>query len=169
MKRMRSTLEKRYDTDFNPRSPCRERPHRFRLARWSLAISTHAPHAGSDVRGEPEEVQQAISTHAPHAGSDEDGQRLRSPRAISTHAPHAGSDGPLLVTCGSLRNFNPRSPCGERRGGRCPLLRGSISTHAPHAGSDAAARSTARSSMNFNPRSPCGERPKPCAWIVRTS
>ncbi len=80
------------------------------------------------------------------------------------------------------RHFNPRSPCGERRG----LLRGgfaikSISIHAPRVGSDFEVfrmmdkeqqfqstlpvwgatiyfRRRSSSTSDFNPRSPCGER-----------
>ena len=56
-------------------------------------------------------------------------------------------------------DFNPRSPCGERRG---VALSNSnfeaISIRAPLAGSDAAWQSPNRGGWNFNPRSPCGER-----------
>ena len=57
---------------------------------------------------------------------------------ISIHAPRVGSDSDtfLFYTIFS-NNFNPRSPCGERR---------TISVSLP-------------SLANFNPRSPCGERP----------
>ena len=100
---------------------------------------------------------------------------------ISIHAPRVGSD-----RCAPKRrviksNFNPRSPCGERR--CCTLPRGlvpfisihaprvgsdvpsltaatseSISIHAPRVGSDYDNASTPYCFLNFNPRSPCGER-----------
>ena len=56
--------------------------------------------------------------------------------SISIHTPLAGSDGtarPWSRPCG---NFNPHSPCGERRGRRSSCLPSSY----------------------FNPHSPCGER-----------
>ena len=57
--------------------------------------------------------------------------------AISIHAPRVGSDNFIKLGFVQDMNFNPRSPCGERRqqghGQRCSC---------PH----------------FNPRSPCGER-----------
>ena len=34
---------------------------------------------------------------------------------ISIHAPLAGSDPDCPVLLCNLQNFNPRSPCGERR------------------------------------------------------
>ena len=60
----------------------------------------------------------------------------------------------------SLRHFNPRSPCGERRECKklCVINR-IISIHAPRAGSDFLLSCTAWPFSNFNPRSPCGERP----------
>ena len=79
---------------------------------------------------------------------------------ISIHAPRVGSDGPPRKGLPPGRDFNPRSPCGERRCTR-PLLHprmvfqstlpvwgatiaspvgpmwNSISIHAPRVGSDA--------------------------------
>ena len=102
-------------------------------------------------------------------------------QVISIHAPHAGSDAEFGFGETRLKNFNPRSPCGERPA--CTVLktdtnrfqstlpmRGAthvhdgfrtnrgISIHAPHAGSDARCPSTSWIRINFNPRSPCGER-----------
>ena len=81
---------------------------------------------------------QLISIHAPRAGSDAmDGSLLKDFLIISIHAPRAGSDGATARgrRCGRvfqstlpvrgatkdtqtiialLKNFNPRSPCGER-------------------------------------------------------
>ena len=78
-----------------------------------------------------------ISIHAPRAGSDVPQPRRWCSRPISIHAPRAGSD--ALGNWGILsgKDFNPRSPCGERQ----PLFQ----ALAPPG--------------NFNPRSPCGERP----------
>ena len=61
---------------------------------------------------------------------------------ISTRAPLAGSDTPSSTASRSRFDFNPRSPCGERR--RPPWFR----------------RPTV---CYFNPRSPCGERRTPSA------
>ena len=59
-----------------------------------------------------------ISIHALLAESDVGQKRLRQKLAISIHALLAESD--LVVTAfpGSVDNFYPRSPCGERRRGR---------------------------------------------------
>ena len=58
----------------------------------------------------------------------------------------AGPSNPVYPT----GDFNPRSPCGERPGRRrSSILTEAISIHAPRVGSDL---------RTFNPRSPCGER-----------
>ena len=102
-----------------------------------------------------------ISIHAPRAGSD-DFCKLMHPwtstfqstlpvrgatihegcagwnKVISIHAPRAGSDLSRPAILQPLdRNFNPRSPCGERLGCRKGCRMGCrISIHAPRAGSD---------------------------------
>ena len=60
---------------------------------------------------------------------------------ISIHAPRVGSDISDCPEYEEDRNFNPRSPCGERR---LPPPRRTTRLH-------------------FNPRSPCGERLNP-SW-----
>ena len=58
-----------------------------------------------------------------------------------------------------IENFNPRSPCGERRE-YIPFLSRIflISIHALLAESDPPTMTTWSLPSNFNPRSPCGER-----------
>ena len=80
-------------------------------------VSTHAPLAGSDLKGLGAIHHDLVSTHAPLAGSDGAGARARHRRVVSTHAPLAGSDARGWTSCtASAASFNPRSPCGERRG-----------------------------------------------------
>ena len=55
-----------------------------------------------------------ISIHAPLAGSDATGEVSSRQMKISIPAPLAGSDVVTLVNRSSHRDFNPRSPCGER-------------------------------------------------------
>ena len=78
---------------------------------------------------------------------------------ISIHAPRVGSDLFSHPICQQRKNFNPRSPCGERR---CFALRCAvcvcISIHAPRVGSDSQTNTAAARCRDFNPRSPCGER-----------
>ena len=57
----------------------------------------------------------AVSIHAPHAGSDETfGGWISTEDGVSIHAPHAGSDSDEAYIVRYWSSFNPRSPCGER-------------------------------------------------------
>ena len=110
--------------------------------------------------------------------------KIQSNILISIHAPREGSDHSYITIGDSGRNFNPRSPRGERHyaSNREQLLvkvvisihaprEGSdltnegifhkyrISIHAPREGSDDIIPTKAEKSRNFNPRSPRGERP----------
>ena len=59
-----------------------------------------------------------ISIHTPLAGSDMGSSRAPSPYQISIHTPLAGSDSINLCRGRRPHNFNPHSPCGERRSKR---------------------------------------------------
>ena len=70
-----------------------------------------------------------------------------------------GSDAPCGTAPGLRIDFNPRSPCGERRDHHTvsPPVR-DISIHAPRVGSDHLRAGVHQLCDDFNPRSPCGER-----------
>ena len=72
----------------------------------------------------------------PLRGATEKTRKAPGAARVSTHAPLAGSDGAIPRPSRTPSRFNPRSPCGERRG---------------------CSRGTSRAG-SFNPRSPCGER-----------
>ena len=79
-----------------------------------------------------------ISIHAPRVGSD---QAMATKAGMNglfqSTLPVWGATGILIISHGGRRNFNPRSPCGERPR-VLPSYRSSV--------------------YHFNPRSPCGER-----------
>ena len=93
-RRVLTTREENPFLDFNPRSPHGERHRQRRCGEHRTGISTHAPRTGSD----------GANSHA--AGRD---------AAISTHAPRTGSDRRPAPGESFRRDFNPRSPHGERR------------------------------------------------------
>ena len=129
---------KRATINFNPRSPCGERQARTCTVRCSSWISTHAPRAGSDRVGDM--VTGRVSQFQPTL-------------------PVRGATWRASMAFLMDSDFNPRSPCGERRAlmwRMKTIMR--ISTHAPRAGSDLQALQTVWRHKNFNPRSPCGER-----------
>ena len=79
-----------------------------------MKISIHAPLAGSDLTRARASLAEQISIHAPLAGSDHKRRHLGLIAQISIHAPLAGSDPGGGVSRADYRDFNPRSPCGER-------------------------------------------------------
>ena len=101
-------------------------------------ISIHAPRVGSDNIHAVDNSIFIISIHAPRVGSDNGAECIRHRGGISIHAPRVGSDRYKRLYAAVVRNFNPRSPCGERPQGLSGFLDTlSISIHAPRVGSDA--------------------------------
>ena len=176
-----SSVQSTMGFNFNPRSPHGERPGRFRAACVTV-ISTHAPRTGSDTSGRSREpIGFHFNPRSPH------GERHYSrsiattlyqfqptlpargatatlyiglnDKDISTHAPRTGSDPAKSPASTYAKDFNPRSPHGER-----PRIFGDlqafamISTHAPRTGSDQTAAVAVIDVRHFNPRSPHGER-----------
>ena len=123
-----------------------------------VPISIHAPRVGSDHR--PDRGAgggDRISIHAPRVGSDgKRSQTFWGCFIFQSTLPVWGAtwkrsrrtiDAPFQSTlpvwgatfCGSSFDFNPRSPCGERRENCRRSLRScTISIHAPRVGSDRA-------------------------------
>ena len=100
-----------------------------------------------------------ISIHAPRAGSDRARSRSRQRHNDFNPRSPCGERRRSLLRRMLQSYFNPRSPCGERRGGiQTRLTAIEISIHAPRAGSDARAWAEENGHSDFNPRSPCGER-----------
>ena len=126
------------ESDFNPRSPCGERPQgmaflaavpgfQSTLPVWGATcfqadqerrlgtISIHAPRVGSDVSQIPIVVSSTrFQSTLPVWGATTPSPVLLVNSDISIHAPRVGSDNSSIRTRQSGRNFNPRSPCGER-------------------------------------------------------
>ena len=133
--------------DFNPRSPHGER---------------HNP-PDDDLLAE------VISIHAPRTGSDE--RLIDETVAIcpfQSTLPARGATPPRPTIAMPTKNFNPRSPHGER------LVSVSVAvgfvgfqSTLPARGATARMRSSSARAGYFNPRSPHGERrqiPSRCSW-----
>ena len=123
---------------FNPRSPCGERPHGRIPGSRFLHFNPRSPCGERRSGSAGADDSHSISIHAPRAGSDVYRFLGWSTLFISIHAPRAGSDKWLTCLSGGGDNFNPRSPCGERR--------------------DMSVNGASSPNDYFNPRSPCGER-----------
>ncbi len=168
---------------FNPRSPCGERRGIPCHVCLHVGISIHALLAESDIIARRREMRaHEISIHALLAESDilrtkrEGGDGIfqstlslrRATRiiilrcsvyGISIHALLAESDQNNHIEMLCLRNFNPRSPCGER-----PVLCLFLGEPLIFQSTLSLRRATGCHVLSsfrkfyFNPRSPCGER-----------
>ena len=169
--------------NFNPRSPCGERPPTTTQSVQLPVISIHAPRVGSDDVDFYCSEKRIISIHAPRVGSDGNrqgsnirlcyfnprspcGERRRSRQLVrltlifQSTLPVWGATYQRITIRTTKKDFNPRSPCGERRieGAKAYQIEPKFQSTLPVWGATAAASSVAYSSINFNPRSPCGER-----------
>ena len=123
--------------DFNPLSPCGERPQSQPPAKYCTYFNPLSPCGERHGSRWGWKYPKKISIHSPHAGRDTYRPVLPRHRPmISIHSPHAGRDGLTLTYSIRPTNFNPLSPCGERPDP--PYL---LETRS-----------------DFNPLSPCGER-----------
>ena len=122
--------------DFNPRSPCGERLRTECVAGIHPDFNPRSPCGERlPVAGSRPTTERFQST-LPMRGATYYEVFYNRSTDISIHAPHAGSDDVPGPGQHMAPDFNPRSPCGERRRGfRQGASRG-----------------------DFNPRSPCGER-----------
>ena len=169
--------------DFNPRSPCGERPGLVWRLDQRPGISIHAPRVGSDRETRLPVIVVVISIHAPRVGSDRPCIGIPCGREISIHAPRVGSDPiaqylladvplfqstlPVWGATGSVRHARARvriSIHAPRVGSDYQHFvqlhrQWDISIHAPRVGSDKDIAKKLITHRNFNPRSPCGERP----------
>ena len=145
---------------FNPHSPCGERL-KFLLAYTDEQhFNPHSPCGERQYEFAKPATVSPISIHTPHAGSDGDDETVSREFIIfQSTLPMRGAT--LLIPFLKSRciDFNPHSPCGERRQMQLEDIPDSeISIHTPHAGSDGILYRYHCHEKNFNPHSPCGER-----------
>ena len=159
--RLKPSVAKPWNWDFNPRSPCGERRppefyspwcHNFnprspcgeRLSDEAAAVSTSLFQSTLPVWGATVSSYQysrlppTFQSTLPVWGATTFAQRLPLPHFdFNPRSPcgerRAGQSNPVYPT----GDFNPRSPCGERPGRRrSSILTEAISIHAPRVGSD---------------------------------
>ncbi len=157
-----SWTTRRTAADFNPRSPCGERPGGdIQTASTALIFQSTLPLRGATRRKHFRRwYHHRISIHAPLAGSDQSAGNHEIRETISIHAPLAGSDKRINEKDESLPHFNPRSPCGERllKQVSNSLTESEFQSTLPLRGATRRKSLPPREHRYFNPRSPCGER-----------
>ena len=105
-------------TDFNPRSPRGERQAEVSCLRSQKGFQSTLPARGATTVAVDRRFGKEFQSTLPARGATWDDAKAANAYRISIHAPREGSDLRLSRAKPKARNFNPRSPRGERRHGR---------------------------------------------------
>ena len=154
-------------------------------------ISTHAPRTGSDrLSSATRSIWANFNPRSPHGERRLKAGRQREMNTfqptlpargatrmldnqiartfISTHAPRTGSDDGRRRTSAAAKDFNPRSPHGERRHTRTQTASPkTISTHAPRTGSDGIKHGKRFGQRAFQPTLPARGATPPIRGFVK--
>ena len=122
---------------FNPRSPCGERLSAATAIKSMCKFQSTLPVWGATPMAWMLVRRTRFQSTLPVWGATDFAKWFSDAGSISIHAPRVGSDHGHDTGKLAIKNFNPRSPCGER-----PGIIVKLSKFRSH----------------FNPRSPCGER-----------
>ena len=112
--------------NFNPLSPCGERPRQINPVFLHQRISIHSPHAGRDFSKTRRLFHvRDISIHSPHAGRDQNKSNYYARlQLISIHSPHAGRDSLLSAACKTGHGFQSTLPMRGETGYNVVSYRG---------------------------------------------
>ena len=126
---------------------------RWKYRRLLATFQSTLPARGATKSRKEHGMAQEFQSTLPARGATRWFGRSPKQNSISIHAPRTGSDSYSNFAYARCKNFNPRSPHGERRFRPEPVApTQDISIHAPRTAQ------WRQASRNFNPRSPHGER-----------
>ena len=147
-------------TNFNPHSPCGERPRSLPSTPARKKFQSTLPLRGATPASRRLRDMIEFQSTLPLRGATHllPGQPRGKP--ISIHTPLAGSDHAGTARKGWALYFNPHSPCGERLAFCFNRPHSSIfQSTLPLRGATSRLLRSIRVPKYFNPHSPCGERP----------
>ena len=153
---------------FNPRSPHGERPSGQPEPPAASNFNPRSPHGERRSARTSPDVTFPFQPTLPARGATRmlDNQIART--FISTHAPRTGSDDGRRRTSAAAKDFNPRSPHGERRHTRTQTASPkTISTHAPRTGSDGIKHGKRFGQRAFQPTLPARGATPPIRGFVK--
>ena len=142
---------RRKNKNFNPRSPCGERLPLTVVKTSQRLFQSTLPVRGATFIAFISPAISRISIHAPRAGSDETiDEQLAEVWEFQSTLPVRGATCVSIHIILTRSDFNPRSPCGERRYS-CSgdFAVSTISIHAPRAGSDVMCCNTIATTRKF--------------------
>ena len=148
------------ENDFNPRSPHGERRQRAAAEGIGIQFQSTLPARGATSKlVDRLPCDKEFQSTLPARGATNIRGNWLALVGISIHAPRTGSDSTRVGRKEKHKDFNPRSPHGERPVGLpCPLAYRYFNPRSPHGERRSAAVYDAVQ-PHFNPRSPHGERP----------
>ena len=100
--------------DFNPHSPCGERPETALYKSQGKEFQSTLPVRGATQRGGPVVLASGFQSTLPVRGATPHTDAHTVTFCISIHTPRAGSDPISWGLQRTIKHFNPHSPCGER-------------------------------------------------------
>ena len=106
---------------FNPRSPCGERQRAHGRQDGRGSFQSTLPVWGATARARAFHAPSAFQSTLPVWGATAPSRLTGKIKLISIHAPRVGSDRGSMPSRVADRDFNPRSPCGERPAKRLAL------------------------------------------------
>ena len=102
--------------NFNPRSPCGERPWIILSIARDFVISIHAPRAGSDISYKKwQKIGTDFNPRSPCGERHNDFVSNYTDILFQSTLPVRGATEATACFMDNEQYFNPRSPCGERR------------------------------------------------------
>jgi len=147
--------------NFNPRSPCGERRQPGHPPEGRVKFQSTLPVWGATVICYNSQKHRCHFNPRSPCGERHPGNvDMIAQKQISIHAPRVGSDPPARGLIYSKEEFQSTLPVwGATPYGHVPAAEVVvISIHAPRVGSDPGFKVLLRKVADFNPRSPCGER-----------
>ena len=154
--------------NFNPRSPHGERLTVEPQNGQGYDFNPRSPHGERRLKAGRQREMNTFQPTLPARGATRmlDNQIART--FISTHAPRTGSDDGRRRTSAAAKDFNPRSPHGERRHTRTQTASPkTISTHAPRTGSDGIKHGKRFGQRAFQPTLPARGATPPIRGFVK--
>ena len=136
-RRHRAVLPSPPASYFNPRSPWGEQPQNAAYNAFCDEFQSTLPVGGATLTAIFEVSTESFQSTLPVGGATSYHHQTGREQHISIHAPRGGSDFPGSTDSPGAKNFNPRSPWGERlHANNEAFLLNIISIHAPRGGSD---------------------------------
>ena len=112
--------------DFNPRSPCGERPYWWPRRSGPENFNPRSPCGERPAPPGQTMPRRRFQSTLPVWGATNPVRQTGCNDRISIHAPRVGSDLSPPKGASTPKNFNPRSPCGERRAGMLAAERAAV-------------------------------------------